>query len=252
MLMLYFSGTGNSKYIAQLFCQNMDALCHSIEEDIDFEPLIASEETIGFCYPIYGSRVPRPMREFAVKHMQGLQNKKLIIFCTQIFFSGDGARAFTDIFPPGFAKVVYAEHFRMPNNVCNLFLTPLSSEKRIQTYLTKAHRNMQAVCDDIKKEKIKRCGFNPISRALGLIQGSFLPGIEKRALGKVWINETCNHCLLCVSICPMQNFESKNGTITTKHNCAICYRCINKCPQKAISVFLRGKVKRQYQGLGEE
>jgi len=68
--MLYFSGTGNLKYIAELFCNVMNthfsqsAQCCSIEEKLDFEQLISSHEIIGFCYPIYGSRVPRIMREF--------------------------------------------------------------------------------------------------------------------------------------------------------------------------------------------
>ena len=65
MVMLYFSGTGNSKYIAELFCKHMNAEFYSIEETIDFDKLIVSEEVIGFCYPVYGSRVPRIMREFA-------------------------------------------------------------------------------------------------------------------------------------------------------------------------------------------
>jgi len=248
MVMFYFSATGNSKYIAELFCRYTNAICHSIEEETDFTGLMASNEVIGFCYPVYGSRVPRLMREFAIKHMSSLRNKKLIIFCTQMFFSGDGSRAFTDIFPRGFAQVIYAEHFLMPNNVCNLFLLPLAGEKAVQNYLAEAQEKMQAVCRDIKNGTIKKRGFNPVSRALGLIQGFFLPGIEQRAKDKVWIGK-CNQCGLCVSICPMKNFECKNGTITTKNNCMMCYRCINKCPQKAISVFLRGKVSKQYAGV---
>ena len=88
MLMLYFSGTGNSKYIAELFCNVMNthlpqsasadlpAQCRSIEEKLDFEQLISSHETIGFCYPIYGSRVPRVMREFVIKYINFFNEKK--------------------------------------------------------------------------------------------------------------------------------------------------------------------------------
>ena len=72
MVMLYFSGTGNSKYIAERFSRNMNAMCHSIEDKIDFEQLLSSEDTVGFCYPVYGSRVPRLLREFTVKHMEAL------------------------------------------------------------------------------------------------------------------------------------------------------------------------------------
>ena len=249
MIMFYFSATGNSKYIAELFCRNMSAKCYSIEDDNDFNGLIATEDVVGFCYPIYGSRVPRLMREFAVNHMASLEDKNLIIFCTQMYFSGDGARAFCDLFPRGFAQVVYAEHFLMPNNVCNLFLTPLPSEKSIQKCLLNAHKKMKIVCDNIKSGIVLRRGFNLVSRALGLIQGSFLPGIEKRAMSKVWVDDDCNQCNICISVCPMSNFENENGKIAAKHNCMMCYRCINKCPQKAITVFIRVKVKKQYMGV---
>jgi ferredoxin len=227
----------------------MNAESHSIEEDIDFEKLIKAEEIIGFCYPVYGSRVPRIMREFVRKHMESLKGKKTIIFCTQMYFSGDGARAFTDIFPRGHVNVIYAEHILMPNNVNNLFILPLPSGKIIKKYVIKAERKMQTVCDNIKKGIVKKRGFNPVSRALGLIQGVFYPTFEKRGLSKVWIDKDCNKCLLCVSICPMNNFAYENGDVITKNNCTLCYRCINKCPQKAVAVYMRNKVKNQYKGL---
>ena len=249
MIMFYFSATGNSKYVAELFCRNMGAKCYSIEDDVDFASLIGSSDVVGFCYPVYGSRVPRLMREFAAQHMMSLEDKRLIVFCTQMGGSGDGARAFTDAFPRGFTQVIYAEHFLMPNNICNLFFMPLAGKKATQWYLRKTHAKIDKVCEDIKSGRIKKRGFNPFSRALGLIQGSFFPGIEKRAGSKVWINDDCNRCGLCLSICPMNNFDNGSHGIVAKGNCMICYRCINKCPKKAIAVFFRGRVKKQYAGI---
>jgi len=248
MVMFYFSATGNSKYIAELFCRNMNATCYSIEENTDFTNLIISEDVICFCYPVYGSRVPRLMREFAIQHMELLRNKKIIIFCTQMYFSGDGARAFTDILPKDFANVIYAEHFLMPNNVCNVFITPLPSDKMIKKYLQNADKKMRTVCNNITNGIIKKRGFNPASRALGLIQGLFFPKIEKWVKGRVWIDGDCNKCQLCVSICPTHNFEYRDHKVETKNDCMMCYRCINKCPQKAIAVALSTKVKKQYIG----
>ena len=55
MLTLYFSGTGNTRFVADNFSKKTDAECHSIEEDLDFGAAIARHERICFCYPIYGS-----------------------------------------------------------------------------------------------------------------------------------------------------------------------------------------------------
>ena len=248
MVILYFSGTGNSKFIAELFCRKIKCKCHSIEESQNFGTLIASEEVIAFCYPVYGSRVPRIMREFAGKYMDLLQNKKVIIFCTQMIFSGDGARAFTYIFPQNFFKVIYAEHFFMPNNVSNLFITPLASERKIKKYIIQAEEKMQVVCSNISSGIIKKRGFNPVSRILGLPQGIIMPLIEKITSGSIRIHKTCIQCRLCVSMCPMKNLDFQNGNIIHTSNCIICYRCINRCPQKAITVFINARAKKQYTG----
>jgi len=227
----------------------MNAGCYSIEEDIDFAKLITSQETIGFCYPVYGSRVPRIMREFCIKYTEHLKNKKVIIFCTQLIFSGDGARAFTDIFPKNTFNVIYAEHFFMPNNVCNLFILPLAGEKRVKKYILKAEQKMKVVCDNITKGIVKRRGFNIFSRVLGLMQGVFMPLLEKKSLDSVVIHDNCTLCKLCVSLCPMKNLVFQDGVIVPNADCAICYRCINKCPEKAISLFFRLRVREQYSGL---
>jgi len=262
MLMLYFSGTGNSKYIADLFCERMNEqacvkgtillthiLSRSIEEELDFASMIASEDTIAFCYPVYGSRIPRIVREFAMRHKDQLEGKDLIIFCTQMAFSGDGSRAFTDIFPKGFFQVVYAEHFIMPNNICNFFILPLEKEKTVRKKLLRAEKRMSAVCEELQNGAMRRRGFNPVSRALGLVQGVFMPGIERKALSRVWISEGCTACGQCVSTCPMSNLEYEDGKVAAKGNCTICCRCINTCPQKALRILFREKVKKQYKGV---
>jgi len=132
MVMIYFSGTGNSKYIAELFSKNMDIPFHSIEEDIDFTEIIKAEDVIGFCYPIYMSCVPRIMREFVAQHMKALKGKKLVIFCTQLWHSGDGTRRFAALFPKNYIDVIYTEHFFMPNNMNDIPLLPVATDKSLK------------------------------------------------------------------------------------------------------------------------
>jgi len=247
--MLYFSGTGNSKYIAELFCKKVKSKRHSIEENLNFADLIAAEKTIAFCYPIYFSRVPKIMREFVANHMAELKGKRIIIFCTQIAFSGDGAMAFSRLFPPNHIKIIAAEHFFMPNNVNNLFFLPLAGSKLTRWYLRHSHKRMNAICKNLARQKIVKRGFNPISQALGLLQGAPFPSIEKWAASKVKVDSDCNNCLRCVSECPVGNFAYANGRVVTRNSCMLCYRCINRCPQKAVNIIFLGKVTKQYRGV---
>lgn len=248
MLVIYFSGTGNSKYIATQFASNMKADCHSIEEVLDFDDLIQKSDTVCFCYPIYGSCVPRIMREFVLLHSEKLCNKKLIILCTQMMFSGDGARAFTDLLPGSQDHVIYAEHFNMPNNISNLFLFPIGDMER-KRKLRSANKKMEKVCSDIRKGVVKRRGWGKLSHLMGLSQSLGWPAIEEKRRSSFHTDDDCNCCGICVKLCPVNNLEVTNDSIGQKDNCILCYRCVNACPKKAAIVMLNSKPKKQYKGI---
>ncbi len=249
MVIIYFSGTGNSKYIAQLFANKMNIKSYSIEENVNFADVFKSNSTIGFCFPTYGSIVPRIMREFVEKHMSLLNGKKIFIFCTQLMFSGDGARAFTDLLHDVKVKVIYAEHFNMPNNICNTNIFKITNGEENKKYLINAERKMNVVCKNIRYGKVVKRGFNTFSKWLGLIQGSSFPKIEQKNLGSVKVNKDCISCGVCVKLCPMKNLELNGDTVVHKENCTLCYRCVNACPKKAINVLFHNEIKKQYKGI---
>lgn len=249
MLMLYFSGTGNSKYIANLFSKKIGAKCYSIEEKIDFKKEIQKQDTIAFCYPIYASNVPRIMREFVTKNIETLKNKKLIIFCTQLIFSGDGARIFTDLLPDGYGEVIYAEHFNMPNNICNSGIFPIKNGEKTKKYIKTAQKKINRICKDLEKGKIKKRGFNKVSNIIGKSQSGYWPKIEEKNKSSVQVDNDCIKCGLCTKLCPMKNLNLTNNEIVQNNNCILCYRCVNACPKKAITVLIHKKPKVQYKGI---
>ncbi len=250
MLTLYFSGTGNSKYIAKYFSKIMGCQHYSIEENVDFINLIRTNDKIAFCYPIYGSCVPLIMREFIMKYKSYLNGKKIIIFCTQLLFSGDGARVFTDLLKGISYTVIYAEHFNMPNNICNFFLFPIASKEKIEKYIINVQHKVDKTCDNIKNGIIKKRGFNIFSKYLGLFcQRFYFHSFEEKAKKDVKITVDCILCAKCIRICPMKNLKLINNRIEQNGNCMLCYRCVNMCPKKAITVFIHSKVKKQYKGI---
>jgi ferredoxin len=247
MLMIYFSGTGNSRFIAKMFCKRMKASCYSIEDKVDFKELLANSERIAFCYPIYASRPPKNMRSFVEKYKGFLNGKKLVILCTQALWSGDGARSLTDLLVGIDYQVVYSEHFLLPSNVNNLFFWPVKNQTDARKSYIRAQRKMDKVCENIKRGKIVRRGFNSVSKGLGLLQGAFIENLEKRYKDSVRINKNkCNLCGLCPKICPVDNLKMTDTKVVAKGNCILCYRCSNRCPKLAIGVFLNAYPKRQY------
>ncbi|KAF0092035.1 MAG: hypothetical protein FD141_219 [Fusobacteria bacterium] len=251
MVTIYFSGTGNSRYIAEKFSKTMGCENYSIEENIDFKKLINSNDTIVFSYPTYGSCVPIIMREFISEHKKYLRGKKIIILSTQLLFSGDGARVLTELLEDIDYKIIYAEHFNMPNNICNLPIFPNPSDRRMEKYIRKANKKIEKSCANIRRGIVRKRGFNLISKYAGLYsQRIYFKGIEDIAKSDVRINEECILCGKCVRICPMHNLEDLDNRIEQKDNCTLCYRCVNECPVKAITVLYHRKVQQQYTGFG--
>ena len=260
ILTVYFSGTGNSAYVSKLFAKRMGGKCLSIEDEADFHTEFAAHDIIAFCYPIYGSRVPLIMRQFAARHVANLQSKKLVIFATQWVFSGDGARVFIDLFPKDHFDVIYAAHFIMPNNVNNLFLLREASANSIHRRMKSAEIKVARICRDINNGIVKRRGFSRTAKLLGNVQGKMWQGnstsaaivkgsMEDKYKSRVEVYENCTACGLCATACPMKNLEVQGNKIIHNNNCTICYRCVNLCPHKAITVFFCGKPRWQYKGI---
>lgn len=250
IVVLYFSGTGNTKYIAKKFAGKMCAKSYSIEFDNDFEQLISRENTVVFCYPIYGSCVPRIMEKFVQTYKRFLNGKKIVILITQMMFSGDGARVFTDLLEGIKYEIIYAEHFNMPLNIPNIPVINVKNGDKLKKKVGKADRKIDKVCEDINNKVVKKRGFNKFSKVVGeKLQRNGFEKMEDKIKNAVRVNDDCILCSRCVKVCSMNNLFEEKGKIQQKGNCTVCDRCMNVCPKKAITILYHGKVRVQYKGL---
>ena len=134
LLALYFSGTGNTAYAVARFCSRLSEAgveCKIVnienfsQEEKKFENTknFSREEkfdadTILFAYPIYGSALPRIVKNFLAQNSELFAKKNLITLATQYKFSGDGgALAARKIKCAHIAAI----HVNMPNNVTDIF-----------------------------------------------------------------------------------------------------------------------------------
>ena len=90
MVGVYFSGTGNSRYVIEVFLRSFEAKAFSIENDNVIEE-IKKYEHIVFSYPVQYSTVPKILRDFIIENKSLWSNKKVFIIATMGLFSGDGA-----------------------------------------------------------------------------------------------------------------------------------------------------------------
>ncbi len=244
MVVIYFSGTGNTRFIAKKFSKIMDCKSYSIEEDVDFTKIIAESSTIALCYPIHFSQSPLMFMDFVSKYKNEFKGKKIISLCSQQCYSGDGARSIVDLLED--VEVIYAEHFNMQNNITCMPIYYKLTKRNNERCLKHTCKKIKKVARDINRGKVKLKGFNDFSKMLGKTQHLSPESIAKKQAKAVKIRDNCVLCEKCVKCCPTKNLSTNNSSIVADNKCTFCMRCVNTCPTKSISVLLHGNVKEQY------
>ncbi len=249
-LYLYFSGTGNTKYVVEQFSSNYEETefkLYSIEANIKFAEEIQKAYTIILAYPIYESTMPFIMEDFLNKYEDSFKNKSLITIATQFLFSGDGGALAYYKLKKKNVRLLHSIHINMPSNLVdvNIFMNkPIEDcDKKIQ----KADQLIQQIVERIKCGKTIKHG----RRFYSWIAGFFLQRVfaklftKKLRTGLKIHQDVCTRCGLCVKECPVDNLYMEK-IVKTKDICTTCYRCINICPVSAISLFSKKQPRVQY------
>lgn len=244
MVTIYFSGTGNTKFLAKKFCDMAGGKCYSIEENVNFEKIISENDTIALCFPIHFSKAPVLFMDFVSKHKEIFKGKKIVSLCSQQFYSGDGARSIIDLLED--VEVVYAEHFNMQNNITSMPIYYKLTKRNNKRCLDAVDRKVKKVVKDIEKGNVQLRGFSKVSMAMGKGQHINPERLKEKQQNAVRVRESCVMCNKCVKCCPTRNLVNNGAAISSKDKCTFCMRCVNICPKKSISVLLHGEVREQY------
>ncbi|XMB72618.1 EFR1 family ferrodoxin [Mycoplasmatota bacterium WC30] len=251
-LYLYFSGTGNTKYVIDKFIslyEEKACIMKSIEHnDFDYKAAIMNADIVIIAYPIHDSMMPFIMIDFLEQYKENFRDKKIMTIVTQMLFSGDGgALAYRQLKSVN-VKLLHSIHINMPNNLTNVPVFKALSLEKTDYITLKADMKIEDVVNKIKDGKTLKMGRKFYSWALGFF--------TQRGLGKPFVkrlrkrlkiyHEKCIKCKKCIDLCPMDNLYLEADLIKTKNKCTLCYRCINACPTQAISQFMMKPPKIQY------
>lgn len=241
---VYFSGTGNTKYIAEKMKEaivktDMEVDLINIEKD-KINPNIYKHIIIGG--PVYVERYP----EILLKYMESnLSNYK----GTCMLYSTQGSEGLTPVFKHAIKrinhlKVTYCKHLYMPNNFYNFGFKKCPKEKEIELIKSASIEAQKGVLEfftgrtnswDISNSRVV------LAEMVYRLVYSFFRSLMMKKLS---VDENkCIKCGLCEKSCPGKSIKVF-PKLTINNNCTFCQRCINICPKNAF--LYKGKAIDQY------
>lgn len=249
---IYFSGTGNSKWAAEksleiLRGKNIEAEIVNIEEGRDkVEELMDKSDKLIVTYPIYGSDMPRNLKKILLS-INPRENKKAMLVCTQMVFSGDTNMYMRKVLKKNNIDVTVVGELMMSNNICSpLFPTkPLSGEElkgNLEENYSKLEGLIEKFAND--EEVYKKTTF--IDKIGGVGQRIGFNGTANFHSRVFSTNERCTLCGYCQKVCPVGGVKVEGGKVKWNKNCVLCARCYNSCPTQGINVLKASKNKEKY------
>lgn len=235
-ILYYFSGTGNTKWVADRFKEKFQLY----NVDIDLVHIQSAEDKkieeydfviIGF--PVYWKLPPKIVTDFLNKLNGTKKNKKAIVYCTQGALSSSAS-----YFAAGYLKKKgYVPSIqisiKMPNNFY-FFVGKKYSENEIKNLLTFADKKIENIVENFMNEKKVKESSSLIKLQFSKVMHNIFKGRIPRLSKNISSTKDCDKCGLCLRNCPQGNITFEDGHAIFHSKCILCLRCIYICPINAI------------------
>jgi len=250
-MIFYFSGTGNSKWVASQLSEAQGERLISIADEMNapgnsFEYTLAVDEKIGFVFPVYSWAPPRIVLDFISKTtLINYHNQYLFFVCS----CGDDTGLTRNVFLKAIDKKQWAcqagYSVIMPNNYVLLkgFDTdPKKLEEKKLREAVPAVKHINSRLSGKKKEfhceegcfpNFKTRIINPLFNKYQITAKPF------------YATAACLGCGDCERVCPVRNV-TVDGKPHWGDNCTICLACYHVCPRHAIHYGNKTKKKGHY------
>ena len=245
-MIVYFSGTGNSRYAASLLA---DRLGDELLDAGDWmkegkRAVLTSDKPWVFVAPTYAWQLPRVFEAFLRQgSFAGSSEAWFVMTCGDDI--GNPVKELKDLCHVMGLNFHGVLGVVMPENYITLFRAPEKEEAA--QIIAAAHPVLEEGARLIAGGKPfpTRKGRSLDGVKSGLVNRTFYPLFVKDKAFRV--TEGCNGCGLCEKLCPLDNIKMADQKPRWNGNCTQCMACICRCPKEAIEYGSRSKGKVRYQ-----
>ena len=232
-MILYFSGTGNSKYVAKRIADALDDEILNLNDRIKASDTLSVEtgERVIIVTPTYAWRIPRVVCDWLRKtELRGAKQVWFVMTCGSEIGNADKYNrelcAEKPISCMGTAQIV------MPENYIAMFSAPQADKAR--QIVAQAEPSIDRAIAAIQRNQ-------PFAPTRNNLYDRFMSGPVNPIFYKFCVkadaftvSDTCIGCGQCAKRCPMNNVTLKDGKPVWGKNCTHCMACICYCPKEAI------------------
>ena len=225
-LVFYFTGTGNSLFVARQFSDNPLSIPQEIKKDA---PAYEADE-IGFVFPDYSAAAPQMVQEFVKK-----ASFKASYFFTVVTFGADAvnvAEWWEEYARTNGLRMDYVNTLLMVDNFLPMF--DMNEQMKMDKH---TDENLAALLEDVggRKKYIAPSEMGRFNKEMLAMMQERYKDMRCDTMFTVDADK-CVQCMTCERVCPHKNFSLSDKGVTFSGKCESCYACAQNCPQKAITL----------------
>lgn len=235
-VLYYFSGTGNTKWVADKIKENFKFY------DIDIKLInMESEEPINIkCFdfiligsPVHSNMEPKIVSDFLKRLPDTKKKMKTIIYSTQASRSSAAGLSMAKKISQKGYDIVIQSAIKMPNNCYFISGKKFTRKEEIEILNNASEKVKELINIFIDNKRLKEC--NSIVRmGIGKVTSKLFKNSLPRLSKNISAAKECIKCGLCLRNCPKSNITFEDGHAIFHSKCMLCLRCINICPINAI------------------
>lgn len=245
-MVLYFSATGNTEFIAQELAKRLDDECVNLLPRVKEgnRDALSSEKPYVICAPVYVCEMPRFMAKY-LKELELRGNREVYFIFTSGGYCGISGVLAKRIIKK--KKMIYRGHaeFKMPRNYVANDAYPMLEKEEVEKRILDCCDQLEKVAENIQKgekltarhvflfETLITVPFNPVWCKYKLTAKDF------------YTTDACVDCGKCEKLCPLNNITITDQKPVWGDACTHCMACIGNCPKGAIEYgeITRGKAR---------
>jgi len=248
ILILYFSGVGATKRVAEIMHSRISLSCNADILSVESKdiPAIQDYDALIIGTPVYHA-APAKVLMYYLDTLPRLSKKApVFIYSTRGLCSLNTHRIMAKKLQTKNIITVMDRVYRSPGSDGTLFIPFV---KRFFEFEKDIDRKINQDCSDFLRllDGGQMKGYIPKFRL-----GSIINAPNKAAglliTVKIHLHKNkCIKCGLCIKKCPHKSFRAdKNGyPVLDSKKCDNCYRCVHNCPNASLSLSKRRTPKKQ-------